>query len=882
MAPLTATIKRRRLGGKIFRGGGRIVAVVALLAVAGPARAQPGSEHSPDSAFDRFPTLHFIEQKLPPTATLGVPPEEGKHTANDLELQAALDAALDEMLAPPAAFAGKLGELMGAVCRYRPARTAHWMATATENVLEHSGTSRDQQLQVVTVAAVSANPAAAAGVVRSALRRIASLNPAAGSEENINPEVAAAETHAAKVLEAAMASIRTTPEAGRLLKEIEREGLREAAAAGAGYLVQEVMAAVVRGSRGIEGMTVGELLNLGLLEYGKTKEQAGLICAGAMKGAAPGAINAIKDEAALRLPVVFASYTNLVCDAYAVGGPLPGVAARNIGKFITVTNADYIPAIMMGAVAACSSAGPEIIQAGLNRDFVLRGRATTCQIVEAGVLASQKSAIEFAVASIGHGDPGEGNLNGQIAEGVARAALIDSIGPALRRQLQATALSPTEVKAIVAGAFAGAVATHKADALSEISFQAVRTSGLGREVVEQVLLSSPPDLQYAGVLGAAAADRNAAAAIRTLALGSPNLAVGQNAVIDAGTALIIDIQADPLNFHSAVLRRLMGPWNISQQTTEALVLGGGLANPKAAAAVASAAIALTDHPSEPIVAAAVQSHRDSEVGIRLAVETAVSVKAGTSDLFHFIQSRISPQPGFAPEIATGAIAVAPALAHVVGHAAALAAPEQAAAMITRLFAYGRLHDPTARLTGTPSENAAALTQGVLRGVIEAKLEAGLEAETINSVAGAAVKAAIFLESTTPPTEPPAHLAAPDHPAGSAPTPAGPPQPPISSSLETLSAVIAAAVKADPARALEIAQAAAQAARSMSEKFADEARIRDAVLAGAPGTNKGRLASAIALGFVRADLQTPAAGATRAVNSARDPATGLAVTPSVDR
>ncbi len=800
--------------------------------------------------FSRHPVLQFIEQRLPPAATIMVPPDpaQGRHVATDAELRAAFSRVLDDFLAPPSTFASKAGDLIGEVCRERPGQTVQWIAVATDGILKHSPGTAEKDLGDAVARAVSANPQAAGAVVGQVIRSLA-----AAVQAGAHPlEITAAGRCAGSAVLAAMGAVKAAPDPKALIKAIVQQAMQAATEEQANFLVMESVTAAIKGANGLESALAGELCQMAFAQFGRGKEQAGIICAGALKGAGVEAAPAVKDLAALTLPVPFAAYVTVVCDAYVAVAGSPD-ASQAVLHSITAANADFIPALMIGAIAANPGAAAEFLQTGLNRDLVLHGRASTAEIVAAATMACEQRAPELAAAAVGHGDLAEGNAAAQIAEGVARGALPSGIGAALAAQIKAQTNGPAETKATVAGAMAGAVAADRLHALSEIAFAAASGSGLGGDVVDQAVISAPRDLQYAGVLGAIAADRKRASVLLEHALHNRDLAPGQAGAIAAGGGGVLETQGHPLDFFRAAVSRLSARENAPAENTRAIVLAAALANPRGASAVAAAAAAATGLPPAILVTTASRGDPGARAGIAEAANVAQHLKADASDLSQFVRQRIAVNPELAPEIVTGAMTAAPSLGHVTAHAAALAAPAAMAQIIPRLFAFSAIRNPIAPQTESAPDALAALADGAIRGIRDAHLDPASEGRAIGEAVAASVKS-VFAMTRGP---------------GSG------------ARDELLGAVIAAAARAAGDRAAEIARTAGRVARTLSGKAADQAFIKDAVLAAHPRADAAKVADAVAAGFAEADLQVPAPGAKALLDYAHDSLTQPPMTPFLD-
>jgi hypothetical protein len=819
-------------------------------------RAQTPEAASGPGFFAAHPVLQFIEQRLPAATTLVVPPAPDRQVATDLELRAAFVAVLDDFLAPPATFAGKAGDLIEAVCRYRPAHGPPWVAVATAAILRHAPEGENAELNRAVAAAIAANPAEAGAVAAAALQRIAAFADEKARAASGAAELEKAEHLAGRVLAAAIGAVKTRPGAGPAIRRLVEQAVQTALAAQRPGLLVEMLAAAVTASAGVEGVTAPELARQSLVQFGTTKQQAGLICAGILRGTGRDAVSAIRDEAALNLPVPFAAYTNIVCTAFVAAAAVPAAAPQEVSRFIRGANADFIPAVMIGAIAASPERAAETLQAGLNRDLALHGRATTREIVEAAVLACAAHAPELAAAAVGHGDLMEENSPAQIAEGLARGAPPAFLGGALAAQIRAQQNSPAEIKATVAGAVAGVLATDKLGALGTVAGVAVAGSGHGAEVLEQMLVSAPSELQYAGVLAVLAADRAAAEVLLDRALHHAGLAAGQARPIAEGGGLILEIQAQPAAFFRAAVRRLHDPENAAPHVVEAIVLGAALANPRGAGPVAAAALAVAGASSKNLIATAVQGAPQAEAAIREAVAAAFEARRAPADSLSQWQRELPNRRAAAPDRLAGALAAVPALGPVAGYAGALAAPAAVAQIVPRLFAFSTVRNPEAVPPEAPPEALAALTAAVVRGLLAAHLDAPSESRAVAEAVAAAVKsvAACARDATAAPAVPEA---------------------------ATIAAVVTAAARVANPHALAIARIAARTTRALSCPGVTAEMLRDAILAAGAAADVPKIADAIGAGFAEADAQIPAANARRLVDDARDSLTGTPMTHYLD-
>jgi hypothetical protein len=821
-------------GGKALRGALRVMACGLAVAAAAPGAESPAER----VFFEKHPVLRFVGQRLPAAVTLAIPPDpaEGRQIVTDEALRTVFASVLEEFLAPPSTFAGKAGELIGEVCRYRPAQSAEWIGVAVDAILRHSLPTAEKELTDAVAVAIAARPQAAGAVLRRTLRRLDARVAAGG----LTMETAG--RYAGNAVLTAVNALKAVPGGGQQIPALAAAALEEALSRQSQYLVVETMAFLVKGGAATDGARVGDLAKLAFTKFGRSKQQAAMLCVGALQGAGPDAASAIKDEAALNLPVPFAAFATVVCNAYVAVAAAPAGQPHDISRFMTQSNADYIPAVMIGAISAAPAEAVTMLESGLNRDLVLRGRATTREIVEAAIMACESRAPELAAAAVGRGDLMEGNPPAQIAEGVVRGTPAAGIGAALAAQLAEQGKGAEEIRATAAGAIEGAIGGQKAGALSAITFALAAHSGSAGDVLEQVLVSAPAGAQAAAVLGVLAARRDEAGTLLERALKHGNLAAAQAAPLAAGGAAILDLQARPGAFFRAAAERLPARESAAPGTAQAIVLAAALANPRGAALIAAVAVAGTDLPAETIADTASRGDARFTEAIKAAVEQAVAVRARPAELFSLVRSRIAARPGHAAEIAGGAIAVAPALGHVVGHAAAQAAPGAIPEIVPRLFALA------APRPGAEAETYAALTRGVVHGVSDAGLDPAAAGGAVTAAVVAAIRSVAAIHGGDAKRE-----------------------------VAGIVAVIAAAGGAAPGNAVEIARSAARTVRALSSPAAEAATLRAAVIGNGPRGEAARVSDAIAAGFAEADRQVPAATVKALFDYAHDSLTGPPMT-----
>jgi hypothetical protein len=808
------------------------------------------AESAATGLLDEHSELRFIAQRLPAGMTLeesADSPAPGQ-IATDRALGETLSLVLGEFFAPPATFAGKARGVIAEVCRHRPAQAPLWTAIATHAILAARPEDAEQELVAAITAAVAANPAAASASVRQALHRIV-LSTQSRRRDAAPLDLITAGRFAGSVVRAAATGVRTQPDAGPLIAGIASEALREAREQRANYLLVESLAAAIEGGDKIQGALVGDLAHLAFVRFARNKETAGLIAAACLKGAGPGAAPVVKDQAAFNLPVQLASFVTIVSNACVVTHEATDEPGALISRSIVVANADFIPALMIGAVVAKPQAAVEILQSGLNRDLVLHGRATAREIVAGAALACEARAPELAAAAVGRGDLLEGNAPALIAEGIALAVPASQLGEALAAQLRAQPPGNAGiVRASVAGAIAGLVTRSQPEAISSLTFAATAQSQAGAAILEQVFLSAPPESLYAGVLGVLAADPSHAPALLQRALLQSGVAPAQLRAIAVGGGLVVGIQRDPLAGFGTARRLLEDAANATPETSSAILLATALVNPRGAHIVAAAAVA-AGFDSRAILAAVSQGNGEAPEGVAAAVETARQLTADPAAAPRALAELIRVHPEAVPEIVSGAVAARPDLAAPLGRIAAEAAPALAGTITARLFAISAAGSPGA------DDEAAALTASVIHGLTAADLDPSAEPAAVSATVAAAVRSVLALSTS--------QLA-----GGATP-------------VTTITAVIRAAAGAAPMHTLDIARTAARCIRSLAGPSARLDPIRSAILAGVGGGDEVRVGDAIAGGFHEAEMQVPAPNVRLLSDYAQDTLTGPPMTHYLD-
>jgi len=817
--------------------------------------------------FAARPTLRLLEQRLPAGSTLAVPEpaDPAAHLASDAVVDETLRALLADFLAPPATFANQASPLVAELCATRPQQAALWVGTASSVYLSGGLERAEENLVRAVSAGVTAAPSSAPHVVRAAL---ASISLAAESRGRGQPPLAQATAAVLmnRVVATGIGAVRIRSGASTsLFYEILGEALRLARAESSPTILVEAIAATVTAADGLAGLSPGEIARFAFAEAAPTRDDAGLVCAAVLRAAGPAAANAVRDQAAMTLPLPFAAFVTLTTNAFVSVAETPDSPAAGIARSITVRNGDFISAFMIGAIVSKPDAAVDIMLAGLNRDSILRGRSTTSDILLASLRAAPARSAELAAAAVGRGDLGEGNPPALIAEAIARGAPPSRVAEALAAQIRAQPATAGILQATVAGALSGSTLASRLLGQGAIVRAMVRASGRSAEVLEQAIVSAPREAQHRAALGVLAADPAQAPALLQRALAHPALDAGQAAPLAAAGGLIVEIQRDPALFFPATLRRLAAPENAAPEIAIALLEAAALANPRGAHALAAAFAVRPGAPSSATLRAiAAQGNRAIAAELEPAVLAALAVAEQEAAAGNFIRGQIALLPGSAAEIVAGATAARPALAAVIGEAAAQAAPASAGAITRNLFAFSGARHPLAPTDETAEAHAATLIASVLRGVAAAGLDADAGpiatadaiADAIADAAAAAVRCVFALARN--PAEP-----------GALPAPS------------VVAAVIASAARSAPAHALAIARATAFATRSLAGAAAPPALVRDAVLSGDGTADAGEVAAAVATGFDDSDRQMPAASARILSDYSFDSLTGPAMTRYLD-
>lgn len=861
-----------------------------------------------NSPIDNNPNLQNIEGRLAATATLVVPAPAGKHVATDDEIAAALGLAVaDELDGTPNGGGVSLSGLVNEISKYRPSKTGDWATAAVAKVLAETTVANiPTDLETVTAAAVSPNPKGAAKVVKNSIKLIAVPSSSSAvdltADDIVEQAVANAADYTHKIVGSAMASAKKINAADliKVEQDIVSEAVQEAVAAGANYIIDEAVTAAEKGRA--PGVSAGVIAAAAFsfrsnhettpgaaTGFAVNKLNVGLVTGGALRGAGVGQVASVTAGVDGATGAAFTAYITQVGNGFttASGNSDPVASAGLVLASIDNTNKDYIPAILQGAVAWLNRNDTGLLggaNGALKKNIALGGASTTVDIVEAVVAGVQKDAKKIAVSALTA--VGGGVTLHDIAEGTGRGADVGLVGAAAGAMVKNSTINASNVNEVVDGAIDGAVGTSKNGAIGDVAFQATKASKLGVVVVGTAVNSSPVGDAYRAVAGAVAGDKKAASAIKTAGLAARGDDDDTANTFAADT--VIAIQLAPKASFNAVTSKLTDAGNTQQIYTEAIVTGAGLANPKGAMANVAAAISLTSFSTSAIIDAAKQTNRKKAFNIGLAANAAIHVKADTSDLFDYINHTTFQNPKFSADIVTGATVAAPGYTHIIGHAAAFAAPATASKMVPALFAYSQLDNHLAPNISNPVAAAAAISAGLTCGILEAK--SPKELAYLKSAVSAAVKAALLLEG-------PGATFRQSTGSGGAFTlqtekgAAGVVTGYISQSVDvgqtdiaggaagTIGAILTAATKAAKKYALEIVQAAGQAAAAISGNpggYVGSA-IAAAVFNGGSKFSLAQIQAALNFGIAEAVANRVGAGAAGVLDYTHFHCTGAPVT-----
>lgn len=868
-----------------------------------------------NSPLDNNPALLFIQTQLTtasPTATLEIVPGTGETLATDDELNSALGAAVAAELSANS-FSGTVYDLVNEAVKYRKGKSPKFITAATSAaILVSDDTARELALEQVVGGAVAglgpADSKVSAKVVSSMLKLVASATSdsavADDADDVAGAAIAAAEDYADIIVKEAMKAVKKSPDAAALMNSIAAEGVSSVFDAGAAYLADEVAAAAAGNTAALTtpGNLVSAIFGAGSTVPGNAKDVAS-VAAGLMRGSGSGS-GATVAGAINGLGGTYGSFSGYISQVglgfdAASGSSDATVSAAATVAGINAGNKDFIAARVTGAAGWLQKSVPLFIAGVLDADASLGGTGSVQDIVTAAIQGYQKGASKIATNAIGGGAGGgaEANRLGQIAKGTAigldgnplyNSLLRGAIGKAVKAATPNSAIT----QEMTGFAVDGAEESGNTTAIADIVFAAAKSSKLAADAVVGAFDHVAAADQWRAVLGAMAADKKNASTIRSGAqlLGTYN--ASNNAALLTGGNALTATQADKKTAFDNGLTGFGASASASE--TLAVITGVGLINPKVASALAATAIANPHGASaDNIRAAAIGLLPKSAPGINLAVDTAVHVNTSVSDLFEFVSHLTQQNPKFAADIATGAVGVAPSYAHVTAHAVGFASPLKAAKAVPVLFGYtvGSTVVKTGNIDNSVAA-AAAITAGVTCGILEAK--SSKEASALKATIAAAVKAAIGLEGNG--AEGAGQFRQSDGTASGFATvtqkgPAGVITGYISQEVDatvnqlpggatgTIGTVLTAAVKKAKGYALEIAQAAAQAIRSISPNFTSDlgGALATAISNGGSAFGSGQIQNAISFGITEAAAGRVGAGAAGVLNYAHFNCTGSPVT-----
>ena len=859
-----------------------------------------------NSPIDGNPDLLNIESRftvVAPTATLRVPPLPGFHVATDAEIALALGASLtDELDGTPVGGGVSLAGLVGEISKYRPAKTGNWATTAVTKILAQPNLANiPADLETASASASAPNPKGAPGVVKNAIKLIATVGSLTdgNADDIVEQAIIDASTYADKIVAGAMGSAKKVDavDLPGVMQDITSEAIQEAVAAGASYLIEEIMFAAEKGRAGVSVADIAAaafkfrathpVTPGGATGIALTQEDAAAVAGYAMRGSGVAEVSNVVAGVNTGTASAFSAYVTKVGEGFTTASVSSDalVSAPAVVASINAGNANFIPAILTGGISWLNRNSTGVIAGALSADDTFSGTASTQDIVQAAVRVVQKDAAKVAKAALV-----AVNVNitrHDIAQGASSGTTAAIIGAVTSTLIKGGPITQTNVEDIVDGAIDGAVASGKNGAIVDVAFQASKAAGgagFSDEATVRAVLSSPAGDAYRAVAGGVAGNKKSNAAIKAAALAARG---DDDDVANAFAAdTVIAIQLTPKAFFNITLQKLADVNNTALIDTQAIATGAGAANPKGVTAIVAAAIANTSFSAVAIVDAVKQTNRKLAFSIDLSANAASHVKASTADLFDYVNHTTFQNPKFAADVATGATVAAPQYAHIVGHASAFAAPQTAGKSVPALFAYSQLDNPLAPNIVNPVAAAAAISAGVTCGILEAKTTVK-ELGYLKAAVSAAVKASLALQSGSPTFS---QMQASGSPSlvtekGAAGVVTGYVAMEVTAGDTTIdattAAVITAAVKAGKAFALEIAQAAGQAARSVSGAYTNAAAIQAAVTAAGPAFSPAQVLAAVNYGISQAAAFVAGAGAAGVVNYTHVSCTGAPVTSIFD-
>jgi len=857
LLPLHSPPRRRAFG----------VCLYAAMAcwLAGSAVAQgPGNSAAAQRA---------IEARLPPAAS----PTGGQGSPSDADIGAAVaKAALDFLavaLPPDLTPADVVGEAVRTRAGQLPA-VEQILSAVTEALLtlDPDPGVRAVLDEAVTAACLAVTPGDVAELVRSQIALLAT-SPTAQSLLPKGPrppdELLPIEAYAERIVAGGIKALRKVP-TRRLDQHIQDVAARALTVAPP-YLYEEIAAAAARTSSSgavvLAPLTGGasNLLKTLLQGVPENPEDIGAIVAGVLRGRGAPVIAAVRVELANTRPA-FASFTDAVLEGFRR-------CAGDQGEYhITYLRQEGAKFDRAGLITGAAARWPSEVQKFTQLALQEPGTNSTFEIARAAARAVPLLAPPTAAYCVGTRDVKPGELVQGFIEGAPAVVL----GAIVGRQLTAMGTVAGEnVRAVVAGAVAGAVGTGRDFTLPMLAREAARASRFPADVAEQGIAGAPPALRYVVGLGALAADVAPAAAlterISQLLAADP----AQQAAFASGATAIARTQANLRDFLPATLSGLASAG--SEAARIAVIHGVTLVNPRGAAAIAAAGIAGTDRTLWPaVIDAATQCSPGKAASIQLAAAAASGLRqSGSGGLTEHVLRSLFLHPSQASDIAAAAVIAAPGQAAGIARAAATRSGSATARMVPALLAFAQ--------PGTSQTDAAArvATSGrIVAAVIAGLLEADLRERETGAITSS-VDAAVLWACTT---EAAANGTGPAHTVAllSAPqvtlAPGG--------LLET---VIHAAVAASPRHGLAVARVTAETLTSFTRGQFTEAAARLSAIVREAGTLSfsGQPASgvetseAIAFGITAHLAGQAGARALEVVNYSRSDGLGRPVTAFQD-
>jgi hypothetical protein len=783
---------------------------------------------------------------------------------------------------------------------------------------------REAALEQIASGASAAFPKGAPKAVSAMLAQVAKSTSVSAenddSDDIVAAAIAAAEDFADQIMKGAVKGIKKAPTGDRpgLMNDIAKEAFNTLfdSSVDAGYLADEVARQAGVTAKGLSGdyTTVASLVS-SIFTTGSNipvdAKTVGLIAAGLMSGTQQESLVASQINGLGNAYAGFTGYVNEVLSGFATAKGAGADSVVAAGAVVAATNAgnvNFAPARVAGASAWLSGVAVEIIAGMLDKDSNLGGTASVAEIVEAAVRGNQKKAPSVAANATAGGTAGtpEPNRLGQILQGTALGLDGHPLYNVLLRgsaikTVKASGATGLQISEITQFGITGAISSGNLGGIADVAFGATKAGKNGTATVAGVVAGATgadSDEQWRGLLGAMAADKKNAAAIRTAAFGlggwdgaSNGDAMTSGPAVQGGDA-IIDMHTNKKNFFNFSLKALRDADTDTDVEALAILTAAGLIDAKNTQAVAAALLAETPVSVNDIRAQALALNPKAAAGVNLAIDAANGIKNNPNNIFEIVDHLTQQNPKQGVDIATGAAAIRPDQAHIVMHASAFRNPGKAGKATTAIFGV-MLRDADATPGDDDIDNtvaaAAAVAAAGTCGILAA--QSPKQEALLKSFVASATKAALLLTGNG--SEGAGNFQQSDN--GGSPTlttqkgPAGVTTGAISQLVNTgatsLSptalAVITAIAKTAKAYGLEIAQAAGQAARAIAgASFTGAAAIGAAVAAGAGGS-AANYTNAANFGIAQAASSIVGAGAAGVVNYAHFNATGAPVTSIFD-